>query len=73
MDELTPAPPFFTVPLGLPAAAALQHASHLLKCSHAIAYELTDSSDDQRHLAWALLHLVGNAQLLVDAVGGETE
>ena len=72
MDELTPAPPFFTVPRALPALEALQHASHLLKCSNAITYELTDSADDQRELAWAVLHLVDHARLLIEAAAGET-
>jgi hypothetical protein len=43
-----------------------------LKCSNVIAYELTDSARHQRELAWAVLHLIDHARLLIEAAAGET-
>ena len=58
----------FQVAAGISAEDALVHASHILKCAHETAYELTDSGHPNTALVWAVLELVASAQALVDAV-----
>jgi len=60
--------PMFNVCAGVQAGDALVHASHLLKCAYATAYELTDNGDGDTGLVWAALELMSSARALVDAV-----
>jgi len=64
----TPAEPaFFRANEGVSLEQALVHASELLRCATATAYECGDSlKGSQRDLAFSVMHLVQMVQALVD-------
>ncbi|MBD1555124.1 DUF6124 family protein [Pseudomonas typographi] len=52
---------------GTPNRLALAHASHLLACATATAYEAADRySGGERHAGLSVVHLVELAKVLVD-------
>jgi len=62
--------PFFSVNPGISLDDAPCHLSHLLKCAHEAAYELTDGDGSSKGLVWSALHHVEGAKGLVDALIG---
>lgn len=74
MKKIVPDPPVLTlVPPPQPSLLifedALIHASDLLHCAHATAYESGDQLEgQQRALAMATTHLITQAQDLIDLI-----
>jgi len=67
LDPSASAQPFFKANEHIGLEEALAHASELLGCASATAYECGDSlKGTQRELAFSVLHLVQMAQTLVD-------
>lgn len=60
--------PFFSVNPGISLEDALGHLSHLLRCAHQSAYELTDGESPEKGLVWSTLHHIEGARGLVDAL-----
>lgn len=60
--------PFFSVNPGISLDDALCHLSHLLRCAHEAAYELTDGDGSSKGLVWSALHHIEGAKGLVDAL-----
>lgn len=59
---------FFDLRSGISAQDALIHASELLKCAAASAYETADNlTGEQRALAFSAYHLIGMAKTLIDS------
>lgn len=74
MKKIVPDPPGPTLPPPPPPSMllfedALIHASDLLHCAHATAYESADNlQGQQRALGMATTHLITQAQDLIDLI-----